>query len=63
MSTLFLTHFDCLNHVTPPGHPERVARLEAILNRMSEPDFAGLVRLRMRLERSLRRGTGGILAH
>ena len=44
MSTLFLTHSDCLNHVTPPGHPERVARLEAILNRMSEPDFAGLVR-------------------
>ncbi|MEL6679967.1 MAG: histone deacetylase family protein [Pseudomonadota bacterium] len=44
MSTLFLTHPDCLNHVTPPGHPERVARLEAILEAMSDPAFAALSR-------------------
>ena len=31
MTTLLVTHDDCLNHVTPPGHPERVARLEALL--------------------------------
>ena len=27
---LVLTHSDCLSHVTPPGHPEQVARLEAV---------------------------------
>ncbi|MFN4131436.1 MAG: histone deacetylase family protein [Paracoccaceae bacterium] len=27
---LVLTHDDCLSHVTPPGHPEQVARLEAV---------------------------------
>jgi acetoin utilization deacetylase AcuC-like enzyme len=32
MSTALLTHADCLNHVTPEGHPERVARLEHILH-------------------------------
>jgi acetoin utilization deacetylase AcuC-like enzyme len=28
--TILYTHDDCLRHVTPPGHPERVARLEAV---------------------------------
>lgn len=27
---LVLTHADCLSHVTPPGHPEQVARLQAV---------------------------------
>ena len=27
---LVLTHTDCLDHVTPPGHPEQVPRLEAV---------------------------------
>lgn len=27
---LVLTHDDCLQHVTPPGHPEQVARLQAV---------------------------------
>jgi len=31
MTTLLVTHDDCLSHVTPPGHPERVARLEHLL--------------------------------
>ena len=31
MTTALITHADCLNHVTPPGHPEQVARLERIL--------------------------------
>lgn len=44
MSTAFLTHPDCLHHVTPQGHPERVARLEAILQRMDAPEFGDLVR-------------------
>ncbi|MFC3612550.1 histone deacetylase family protein [Lutimaribacter marinistellae] len=32
MTTALLTHADCLNHVTPDGHPERVARLEHLLH-------------------------------
>ncbi len=30
--TALLTHADCLGHVTPDGHPERVARLEHVLH-------------------------------
>lgn len=30
MGTALYWHDDCLGHVTPPGHPEQVARLEAI---------------------------------
>ncbi|MEX0277834.1 MAG: histone deacetylase family protein [Ruegeria sp.] len=32
MKTALLTHADCLGHVTPQGHPERVARLEHVLH-------------------------------
>ena len=32
MTTALITHPDCLAHVTPPGHPEQVARLEAVLS-------------------------------
>lgn len=31
MKTALITHPDCLAHVTPPGHPEQVARLESVL--------------------------------
>lgn len=31
MTTALITHDDFLNHVTPRGHPERVARLEHLL--------------------------------
>ena len=44
MSTAILTHPDCLGHVTPIGHPERVARLEVILDRLKAPEFRGLIR-------------------
>ncbi|SNR34326.1 histone deacetylase family protein [Puniceibacterium sediminis] len=30
--TALITHADCLRHVTPDGHPERVARLEHVLH-------------------------------
>ncbi len=30
--TALITHADCLNHVTPDGHPEKVARLEHVLH-------------------------------
>jgi len=43
MTTALLTHPDCLNHLTPEGHPERVARLEALL-----PRLEGKVLLRVR---------------
>ncbi|AUQ76069.1 histone deacetylase family protein [Phaeobacter piscinae] len=32
MTTALITHADCLTHVTPDGHPERVARLEHVLH-------------------------------
>ncbi|UWR02818.1 histone deacetylase family protein [Ruegeria conchae] len=39
MKTGLLTHADCLNHVTPEGHPERVARLEHILHALEDLDL------------------------
>ena len=44
MTTAYYTHDDCLNHVTPQGHPERVARLEAIADVLDDPAFAALDR-------------------
>ncbi|UWQ53844.1 histone deacetylase family protein [Leisingera caerulea] len=38
MTTALITHADCLNHVTPEGHPERVARLEHILHALEPLD-------------------------
>lgn len=35
MTTALLTHADCLTHLTPPGHPERVARLEHLLTALA----------------------------
>lgn len=32
MTTALISHEDCAGHVTPPGHPEQVARLDAVLN-------------------------------
>lgn len=45
MTTAFLTHPDCLAHVTPKGHPEQVARLETLLARLDSPDFDALLRI------------------
>ncbi len=39
MKTALLTHADCLGHVTPDGHPERVARLEHILHALEPLDL------------------------
>jgi acetoin utilization deacetylase AcuC-like enzyme len=44
MSTLLLSHPACLNHLTPPGHPERPDRLRAIDQVLSEERFNSLVR-------------------
>ena len=45
MSTALVTHADCLAHVNPPGHPERVERLGAILAALEAEPFANLVRV------------------
>ena len=45
MTTALFTHADCLAHVTPDGHPERVARLEAINAALAAKDFDALHRL------------------
>lgn len=42
MSTAFITHHECLGHLTPEGHPERVGRLDAILKVLGGPAFATL---------------------
>ncbi len=39
MVTALITHDDCLDHVTPPGHPEQVARLDAALGALKEMDL------------------------
>ncbi|MGB0557105.1 MAG: histone deacetylase family protein [Paracoccaceae bacterium] len=38
MKTALITHDDCLHHVTPPGHPEQVARLEYIHDALNSLD-------------------------
>jgi len=42
MTTALISHPDCLQHVTPPGHPERVARLEVILQALQGVEFYDL---------------------
>src|ERR1700716_2653819 len=44
MTTLVLTHPACLEHATPPGHPERADRLRAIAQVLAEDRFGKLVR-------------------
>ncbi len=44
MTTAYFSHPDCLDHVTPDGHPEQVARLKAIEATLSAPGFAALDR-------------------
>jgi acetoin utilization deacetylase AcuC-like enzyme len=44
MSTLLITHPACLDHVTPPGHPERPDRLRAIEQALEDEKFASLAR-------------------
>src|SRR6202162_1176334 len=45
MSTLFVTHPACLNHLTPPGHPERPDRLRAIEQVLEQEQFQHLARM------------------
>ncbi len=41
MATLIYTHASSLQHVTPPGHPERVDRMKAIMQVLKSPPFKG----------------------
>jgi len=44
MNTLLISHTACLNHVTPPGHPERPDRLRAIEAVLEDEKFSMLAR-------------------
>ena len=44
MTTGLFTHPACLAHVMPPGHPERVERLRAVLGALDHADFRALER-------------------
>ena len=44
MTTLLLSHPACADHDTGSMHPERPARLEAVLSALEGEDFAGLLR-------------------
>jgi acetoin utilization deacetylase AcuC-like enzyme len=45
MTTLYITHPACLDHRTPPGHPERPDRLRAIEGALAADAFKPLVRV------------------
>jgi len=44
MTTALFTHPASLDHVTPQGHPEQVARIEAIEAVLAASEFAALDR-------------------
>jgi acetoin utilization deacetylase AcuC-like enzyme len=44
MSVLILTHPSSHRHVTPPGHPERVARIETVDRVLGSEPYSGLPR-------------------
>src|SRR5690348_15318319 len=44
MTTLFITHDACLDHLTPAGHPERPDRLRALAQTFGAETFNALVR-------------------
>ena len=39
MVTALITHKACYDHVTPQGHPEQIARLDAVLGALSDMDL------------------------
>jgi acetoin utilization deacetylase AcuC-like enzyme len=42
MSSAVITHPACLGHITPEGHPERVARLASVLKALKTEEFQSL---------------------
>jgi acetoin utilization deacetylase AcuC-like enzyme len=45
MTTLLITHTACLDHLTPPGHPERPDRLRAVARALEQEQFQNLTRV------------------
>jgi acetoin utilization deacetylase AcuC-like enzyme len=45
MTTALLSHPDATTHETPAGHPEQIARMQAIRAALAGPEFAALLRL------------------
>jgi acetoin utilization deacetylase AcuC-like enzyme len=45
MTTLYVSHPACLNHLTPPGHPERPDRLRAVEAALEDSPFQALTRI------------------
>lgn len=45
MKTALITHSDCLNHVSPEGHPECVDRLRRVLSALEDDQFDELMRI------------------
>lgn len=39
MPTALISHPDCFNHLNTPGHPEQVARLDAVLGALADVDL------------------------
>ena len=39
MGCALITHADCLDHLTPDGHPEQVARLDHVLHALQGLDL------------------------
>jgi len=44
MTTAVMSHLACFGHEPPEGHPERPARLRAILSELDNPRFHDLIR-------------------
>ncbi|MEM1351996.1 MAG: histone deacetylase family protein [Pseudomonadota bacterium] len=44
MATALYMHKDCNAHITPPGHPERVERLEAVADILAQERFSELLK-------------------
>lgn len=45
MTTLFITHPACLEHLMPAGHPERPDRLRAVERALEDEKFQALIRV------------------
>ena len=43
MSTLIISHKDCLSHIEPTGHPEQVMRLLEVVKRLKFEEFNNLI--------------------
>ena len=45
MTTALITHSDCLDHISPFGHPECIERLERVISALEDTKFDDLIRL------------------